>query len=246
MQRKQVFYLLAILALLVSMVSPLATTAQAQEGVVSSSDAPARQTCAPFSAAEQQEFDALTALKAAETLAGANLVHYDALAQQLACYSAQFAASAQPDQRMGATSTAPSAPGVCDTAGPIEVEGTVLGTTPTAYTTLGAAFAAINAGTHTGAITVDVCGNTTETATASLDPSGGTASYTSITVAPVGGPRVITGNIIGAIIKLAGADNVTIDGRIGGAGRNLTVSNTSTSAATAALAWEPACGWTLA
>ncbi|MGB5014892.1 MAG: Calx-beta domain-containing protein, partial [Pyrinomonadaceae bacterium] len=47
----------------------------------------------------------------------------------------------------------------------------------------------------------------------------------------------VTGNIVGAIIKLNGADNVTIDGRIGGVGtnRDLTVSNSSTSAATAAI-----------
>ena len=129
-------------------------------------------------------------------------------------------------------------PGTCDTAGPIEVEGSILGTTPTAYATLGAAFTAINGGTHTGAITVDVCGNTTETAAASLDASGtGSSSYTGVTVRPVGAARIIEGSVIGAIIKLNGADNVTIDGRIGGTGtgRDLTVRNNNTSAATAAI-----------
>jgi hypothetical protein len=104
------------------------------------------------------------------------------------------------------------------------------------YPTMQAAFDAINLGTHTGAITVDVVGNTTETATASLNASGvGAASYTSVTVVPSGGARTVTGSVVGAIIKLNGADNVVIDGRIAGAGRNLTVSNTNTSAATAAI-----------
>lgn len=49
------------------------------------------------------------------------------------------------------------------------------------YPTLSAAFGAINAGTHTGAITVSINGDTTETAPAILNASGaGAASYTSI------------------------------------------------------------------
>src|SRR5262245_34672916 len=49
---------------------------------------------------------------------------------------------------------------------------------PTAYTTLKGAFDAINAGTHQGAITIDVVSDTTETASASLNASGsGSASY---------------------------------------------------------------------
>ena len=62
--------------------------------------------------------------------------------------------------------------GVCDTAGPIEIESTGGTTAPTAYATLKDGFDAINAGTHTGAVKVEVFGNTTETATASLDASG--------------------------------------------------------------------------
>ncbi len=105
-----------------------------------------------------------------------------------------------------------------------------------AYATLKEAFDAINAGTHTGAVTVDIAGNTTETASATLNASGsGAASYTSVVITPSGGARVVEGAIVGAVIKLNGADNVTIDGRIGGAGRNLTVRNTSTVTATAAI-----------
>ncbi|HMT08348.1 MAG TPA: hypothetical protein PKA82_10115, partial [Pyrinomonadaceae bacterium] len=131
------------------------------------------------------------------------------------------------------TSTASNAAftiGTCDTAGPIEIESSGGTTTPTAYATLQASFAAIAAGTHTGAINVEVCGNTTETASAILDASGtGSYSYSSITIRPVGGARVIEGAIVGAIIKLNGADNVTIDGRQGGTGtaRDLTVRNNS-------------------
>lgn len=128
--------------------------------------------------------------------------------------------------------------GTCDTAGPIEVESSGGTTAPTAYATLKLAFDAIIAGTHTGTINIEVCGNTTETATAALTASGvGSASYTSVTIRPVGGARIIEGSIVGAIIKLDGADNVTVDGRQGGVGsaRDLTVRNNNTSAATAAI-----------
>ena len=128
--------------------------------------------------------------------------------------------------------------GTCDTAGPIEIESTGGTTAPTAYPTLKDALDAINAGTHQGSISIEVCGNTTETATASINASGtGSASYTDVTVRPVGGARIIEGTITGAIIKLTGADNITIDGRQGGSGsaRDLTVRNNSTAAATAAI-----------
>src|SRR5215217_1439963 len=54
----------------------------------------------------------------------------------------------------------------CSTAGPIEVESSSGMTTPTAYATLNDSFLAIIAGTHTGSINIDVCGNTTETVSA--------------------------------------------------------------------------------
>jgi len=123
--------------------------------------------------------------------------------------------------------------GVCDTAGPIEVEGSILGTTPTAYATLGAAFTAINSGTHTGALTIEVCGSTNEAAiVATLNASGaGSASYTSISMKPVGGvSRTITGAPAGGspLIDLNGSDNVTIDG-VNAAGNALTIANTTIS-----------------
>jgi hypothetical protein len=126
------------------------------------------------------------------------------------------------------------APGTCDTVGPIEVEGSIDGTTPTAYATLGAAFAAINAGTHTGAIAIDVCGDTSEGATvAVLNASGsGSASYTSIVISPAGGAaRTISGATTAGspMIDFNGADNVTIDGLNTG-GNSLTIANTTVSA----------------
>ncbi|MEZ4738894.1 MAG: hypothetical protein R2818_05930 [Flavobacteriales bacterium] len=85
------------------------------------------------------------------------------------------------------------------------------------YTTLKGAFDAINAGTHTGVISIGISANTTETATASLNNSGaGSANYTSVSIAPTGGARVISGSIASAIVKLNGVDNVTIDGRTPG------------------------------
>ncbi|MBP6432559.1 MAG: hypothetical protein KA319_12400, partial [Ferruginibacter sp.] len=101
------------------------------------------------------------------------------------------------------------------------------------YPDLASAFAAINAGTHTGAITVDIINNTTEPVTgAILNASGaGAASYTSILMQPSGGAWTITGAATAGLplIDLNGADNVTIDGLNAG-GNSLTISNTTVSA----------------
>ncbi|MBN8570246.1 MAG: hypothetical protein J0M18_11485, partial [Ignavibacteria bacterium] len=101
----------------------------------------------------------------------------------------------------------------------------------TPYTTLKGAFDAINAGTHTGAITVNVNANTTETASAVLNSSGtGSASYTSVLIKPTTTGLTISGNIAGALINLNGADGVTIDGRVGvTSSRELTLNNTNTA-----------------
>ncbi|MBS1792677.1 MAG: hypothetical protein JSS81_02415 [Acidobacteria bacterium] len=146
--------------------------------------------------------------------------------------AAPDAAAAEPRAAGFNNSSLILTPGTCDTAGPIEVEGP----TPTAYATLGAAFTAINAGTHTGTITIDVCGDTNEgTATATLNASGaGAASYTSITMKPAGGAaRTISGATTAGspMIDFNGADNVTVDGLNTG-GNSLTISNTTASATT--------------
>jgi hypothetical protein len=92
------------------------------------------------------------------------------------------------------------------------------------YATLKAAFDAINAGTHTGSITISITANTTETATATLNASGsGSASYSSVQITP-SGTITVTGSLAAPLISLNGADNVTINGS-----GTLTLSNTSTS-----------------
>ncbi|GAA4150257.1 hypothetical protein GCM10022217_03080 [Chryseobacterium ginsenosidimutans] len=102
------------------------------------------------------------------------------------------------------------------------------GTTTGTYTTLKGAFDAINAGTHQGAITINVTANTTETASAVLNASGGTSLYTSVLIKPATGvTATITSADTVATIKFNGADNVTIDGSNNGtSSRNLSISNT--------------------
>jgi hypothetical protein len=107
---------------------------------------------------------------------------------------------------------------------------------PTPYTTVKLAFDAINAGTHQGAITINITANTTEGATpATLNSSGaGAASYTSVLIRPTADGVSISGNPVTGfgVIQLKGADNVTIDGdnpNTGGTNRNLTINNTTTN-----------------
>ena len=152
---------------------------------------------------------------------------------------AKTSAAAVPEQ--AGTNVSPMLTiGSCESPsiGAIEVEATLGTVGPTGYATLKAAFDAINAGTHQGSISIDVCGNTVETATAALNSGAvAPASYTDVTVRPAGGARVIEGSIVGAVVKLNGADNVLIDGRQGGTGtaRDLTVRNNNVASATAAI-----------
>ncbi|HEV7646285.1 MAG TPA: hypothetical protein VGO50_20290 [Pyrinomonadaceae bacterium] len=128
--------------------------------------------------------------------------------------------------------------GTCDVASagsPIEVESS-LPSGPTAYASLGAAFADINAGVHQGAVSVEVCFNSNEgTTPATLNSNGaGAALYASVSIRPLADGLTITGNPTTGfgIIQLNGADNVTIDGdnpNTGGTNRNLTVNNTTTT-----------------
>jgi len=100
------------------------------------------------------------------------------------------------------------------------------------YNTLKEAFDAVNAGTHTGTITMTVNLDTVETAMTNITYSGnGLANYTSITISPApGAPRVISGLMPDgdALINFNGADNVVIDG-INSGGTTLTLANTSTT-----------------
>ncbi|HNQ13492.1 MAG TPA: hypothetical protein PKM16_09825, partial [Bacteroidia bacterium] len=97
------------------------------------------------------------------------------------------------------------------------------------YTTLKLAFDAINATGQTGNnISILLTANTTETAAAQLNAG----LWTSLSIT-CNTPVTISGSIADGIIRLAAADNVTIDGRIAGVGRNITVNNTSTSSSCA-------------
>ncbi len=113
---------------------------------------------------------------------------------------------------------------------PVEVNATG-GQTVNYYSTLKAAFDAINAGTHTGTLTVKLNGSTAETASAVLNASlSGSANYSTIAIYPTVSSATVSGAIAGNLIQLNGADNVTIDGRINQSGAaNLTISNTSTA-----------------
>ncbi|MFN6228370.1 MAG: beta strand repeat-containing protein, partial [Bacteroidota bacterium] len=87
---------------------------------------------------------------------------------------------------------------------------------PTSYTTVSAAFAAINAGTHKGAVTITISANTTEPVSpTALLKSASPSDYTSVLIKPSGNVAVnspATPSSNRGIIELSGADNVTIDG----------------------------------
>lgn len=107
------------------------------------------------------------------------------------------------------------------------------GTANATYSTLKAAFDAVNAGTHQGALTIAITDNTTETASAVLYQSGynSTSSYTSVSIYPTVTGKSISGSLTAPLIDLNGADNVTIDGRLNATGStiDLTINNSSTS-----------------
>jgi hypothetical protein len=132
------------------------------------------------------------------------------------------------------TGKAAATSGACESlpGGAIELESTGGLIGPTGYASLGAAFADINNGSYTGAITIDVCGDSTEVASAVLNASGsGSASYTGVTISPAGGAaRTISGSVAGALVDLNGADGVVVDGLNSG-GNALTIENSSTAAA---------------
>jgi trimeric autotransporter adhesin len=102
------------------------------------------------------------------------------------------------------------------------------------YVNLASAFAAINAGTHTGSISIVIVNNTSEpVGGAILNASGtGASSYTSISIAP-SGARTISGAVTAGLplIDLNGADNVSING-VNAGNFSLTIENTTVSATT--------------
>ena len=107
------------------------------------------------------------------------------------------------------------------------------------YATLKLAFNAVNSGSLTGNIVIQIAASTTETASCILNNSGaGSANYNSILIYPTD-TVTLTANINTDLISLNGADNVTIDGRINQSGSfiALTIDNLSYNANSSALAF---------
>jgi hypothetical protein len=100
-------------------------------------------------------------------------------------------------------------------------------------------FDSVNACVVTGAVTATLTSSVTETAPAVLhEVAYGAGGPFTITLKPAPATTdTITGAIAGAVISLSGADHVVFDGsNSGGTDRNLTILNTSTVSATAAIA----------
>lgn len=106
------------------------------------------------------------------------------------------------------------------------------------YPDLKTAFESINQGVHKGVITVKINASTTEDGTAVLNASNATNQpnlpyYTSVIVFPKETTGLsVTGALDAPLIRLNGADNVTIHGGIGGtaSSRDLTLNNTNVTA----------------
>ena len=125
----------------------------------------------------------------------------------------------------------------------VEVSGT---TPPTndCYPDLRTAFISINDGTHQGDITVNVHGNTNETATATLIASGvGLANYNTVNIFPTASVTV-AGSLNAPLIRFDGAGNVTFDGRVDAVGAPYSLALNNTNAGNAATTFEFAAGST--
>jgi hypothetical protein len=89
------------------------------------------------------------------------------------------------------------------------------------YATLKLAFDAVNAGTLTGNVDLQIVDNTTEPGTSGAvlyqngyTGAGGVSNYSLVNIYPTATNKTITGLVSGALITLNGATNVTIDGRL--------------------------------
>ncbi len=110
-----------------------------------------------------------------------------------------------------------------------------------AYTTLTAAVAALNGAGAAGAVTFSLTDATypSETFPITVTAWPGASPSNTLTIKPAAGVAAsITGSATTAILKLSGADYVTVDGSnaVGGTTRDLTISNSSTST-TSSVIW---------
>ncbi|MFN8155127.1 MAG: hypothetical protein U0Y08_12620, partial [Bacteroidia bacterium] len=104
----------------------------------------------------------------------------------------------------------------------------------TNYASVNAAFAGINAGLHTGAVTIAINASTTEPTTpTTLAASGvGSANYSSVTIYPTVAGVSVAGTTAASrgVLEFNGADNITINGNLNngtGTSRDLTIRNTT-------------------
>ncbi len=109
------------------------------------------------------------------------------------------------------------------------------------YNDLKTAFAQINNGVWTGAISIRLLGSTTESSTAILNASGsGSASYSSVLIYPDAAGLTISGNFNSPLIQLNGADNVRINGSVlmSNNASSLTFTNTNGGASASVLTFS--------
>ncbi len=95
-------------------------------------------------------------------------------------------------------------------------------------------FADINGSVVSGNLVINITGDLSEDGSNSLNPfaTDDPASTFTLTVQPGDATmKTIAGTVAGALIRLNGADRVTIDGRFGGTGRYLTFRNLSATTA---------------
>lgn len=104
------------------------------------------------------------------------------------------------------------------------------------YTSLtdsvGGFFRALNEGAATGNIILSITSNITETGQNALNQIADDGNAYTLTIRPAASVTpTLSGSRAGGLIRLNGADNVTIDGsNSGGTNRSLTINNTSTAA----------------
>jgi hypothetical protein len=108
--------------------------------------------------------------------------------------------------------------------------------TYTTFTDTGGLFEAINQAGLRGNLTVQVVSAITETGTNSISQIYEIGAGYTLTIQPDDATeRTISGTYSGGLIRLAGADRITIDGSYGGSGRYLNIINTGTSGTIAAI-----------
>ncbi len=120
------------------------------------------------------------------------------------------------------------------------LSGTVIvgsgGTYPT-ITGTGGLFEAINTAGVRGNITAQIISNTAETGSVALPQwvEIGGSHYNLLIQPGAAVERTVSGGYAGGLIRLAGADHVTIDGNFAGSGKYLNIINSNTSGTIAAL-----------